>query len=411
MIKLKHLHYGWIMVIMAAFILATFSIMVYTFGVFLRPLTTEFNWDRGALSAAFSLHMLVSGGLGILTGKLSDKYGPRPLVTISGLLGGLGFLLMSQITMLWQLYLIWGLFMGVSGACSVIPVMSTIPRWFAKKRGIAIGIASTGLGLGGVIFPPLAQWLISAYGWQQAFISLGLIMLIVMIPLAQFMKHSPQRVGLSQYGEDRDTGDKQSSDLAIKGLSLTEAVKTSPLWFFGLIQFCFIFTLMVILTHIVPHTVDIGIVSLVGATMVSTIAVASLAGRNLIGIISDKVGARTALTYCLFTITLALVWLLFAREIWMLYIFAGIFGVAFGGMAPLQTLVIAELFGIGYLGIILGNIMLLGTIGGALGAPIAGTIFDISGSYNLAFIICVVISISAIILSLILLKAKAWHSC
>jgi len=397
------------MVVMAAFILATFTLVVYTFGVFLRPLTMEFDWDRGALSGAFSLHMLVTGGLSILTGKFSDKYGPRLLVTIGGLLAGTGFILLSQITLLWQVYLIWGLLMGIGGACCFIPVMSTIPRWFAKKRGTAVGLAGIGFSLGGLISPTLAQWLISNYGWQQAFIVLGLIMIVLMVPLAQYMKHSPQRMGISRYGEDLATEDNPSPALAARGLSFTEAVKTSRFWLYGLIHFCFLFIIQVIFTHIVSHAVDIGILAIVAASMVSTIAGSSLIGRSFIGIVCDKVGARPALTFCLVMTTSALIWLLFAREIWMLYVFAIIFGVAFGGIAPLQILVLAEFFGLDSLGIIFGTIMLIGTIGGSFGPPVAGAIFDTSGSYSLAFTICVIINVVAVILSLILFKTKAWQ--
>ena len=149
---------------------------------------------------------------------------------------------------------------------------------------------------------------------------------------------------------------------------------------------------------------------MVAASIMSAIAACSLIGRNLMGIICDKVGARRGLIICLVMITLAITWLLFGREIWMFYCFAVIYGIAYGGIAVIQTLVLAELFGLGYLGIIFGNIMLIGTVGGSFGPPIAGAIFDTSGSYNLAFMLCLAISILAIIISLILLKAKTWSS-
>ena len=145
--KLKNLHYGWVMVIMAACIMAIHALPIYTFGVFLVPLTTKFNWERGALSGAYSVYMLLGGFLALLSGRLSDKYGPRILVTLNGLLTGIGFLLLTQINSLWQVYLIWGLFMGVAGSCCFIPLLSAIPKWFTKKRGLAKGLTVTGYGL------------------------------------------------------------------------------------------------------------------------------------------------------------------------------------------------------------------------------------------------------------------------
>lgn len=407
--RLKHVHYGWVMVLTAACALGVQAIRFYAFGIFLVPLTTELNWDRGALSGAPALAWLIGGFLSVLTGRLSDKYGPRVLVTISGLLTGMAFLLMSQVSALWQVYLVWGLLMGLGGACIYIPVISTIPRWFAQRRGIAIGITYTGFGLGAIIAPPLAERLISSYGWQQAFVLLGLITLIIIIPLAQFMKHSPQRLGLMPYGESETIEDEQSSALAAGEFSLKEAIRTGRFWLFSSILVCFYYCLQVIIVHIAPHAIDIGIPGIVAASTLSIIGGSSIFGRLSIGFISDRIGSRRALTACLILAGLALVWLLFANVIWVFYIFAVVFGLAYGGIVPLETAVTAELFGVKSLGIILASLELLPAIGAASGAPLAGSIFDVTGSYSLAFLISTIISVLAIILSLILLRAKGWR--
>ncbi len=407
--KLKHLHYGWVMVVIATFINIAHAFMIYTFGIFLRPLTLEFDWDRGELSGAFSIFMLMSGVLSILSGKLCDRYGPRLLVTISGLLAGMGFLLMSQVNSLWQVYLIWGLLMGISSGCCYIPVLSTIPRWFRKRRGIAMGLTATGAGLGGMISPPLAQLLISSYGWQQASIVLCLIVAIIIIPLAQFMKHSPQRIGLRPYGEDINVEDPKTPASDTEGFSFKQTIKTGRFWFYGLLVSFYLFIVQVIITHIAPYAIDTGIPAMVAASVLSVLSATSLIGRNLTGFICDKAGGRLTQSACLTLITLALIWLLFARETWMLYLFAAVIGIAIGGMGPLLAIVTAELFGLSSLGVILGSVFLFRMIGGALGAPLAGSIFDVTGNYSLAFLICVIIGALAIILSLALLKAKGWR--
>jgi len=271
---------------------------------------------------------------------------------------------------------------------------------------MAIGITVAGFGLGGLISPLLAQWLISDYGWRQAFRILGLIAFTIMFPLAQFMKHSPQRIGLRPYGESGTIEDKQSLASTAEGFSFKQAIKTGRFWLFGSIMVCFFFVQQVIVVHIVPYAVDIGILAIVAAGILSIIPAASVIGRLSIGFISDRIGTRQALTACVVTVTLALTWLLLGKEIWMLYVFAVIFGVAYGGKVSLQPLVPGELFGLSSLGIILGTLMFCGTIGGALGPPLAGTIFDVTGGYNLALLICVIMGALAIILSLILLKAK-----
>ena len=385
---------------------AAHGIVMYTFGVFLIPLTTEFNWERGVLSGVYSTFLLTLGIFSILTGRLSDKYGPRILLTIAGILMGTGFLLLSQINSLWQAYLIWALFIGVGGSCLWVPLVSTIPRWFAKKRGIAIGLTIAGFGLGGIIGPPLVQRLISIYDWRQSYLILGSILFIMIIPLAQFMKHSPQRIGLEPYGKGKNTKAASSPSPAEGAIPATPAIRTSRFWIWGLLLFSLFFSAQVVLVHIVPHATDIGISPILAASILSIIAGCSVIGQLSVGLISNKIGGRLLLVACTSLVTLALIWFPFAREIRIFYMPAAMLGLAYGSIILLQSFITAELFGLSSLGMILGGLTLLTTIGEFLGGPIAGSIFDITGSYNLAFLISVIFSALAIILSLILLKVK-----
>jgi len=192
----------------------------------------------------------------------------------------------------------------------------------------------------------------------------------------------------------------------MNGLSFSQAIRTSQFWLFGLIQTCALFCLVTIMIHIVPHATDIGIPEVTAAGILSFVAAISIIGRLIIGFISDKVGGKLVLTICLSLITLALVWLLFAREIWMFYVFAALFGFANGGFTTLLPVVSAELFGLVSLGVIIGGLAIFATLGEALGAPLSGTIFDITGSYKLAFLIGIGGCTVAVILSLVLLKSK-----
>jgi len=406
--KLKQIHHSWVMVILAVLAMAANAIAIYSFGIFLIPITTAFGWDRGTLSAANSVTMLVSGVLAILAGRLCDKYGPRPLITASGILATIGYLLMSQISSLWHVYLVWGLIMGISFACCTIPVTSTIPRWFTKRRGLALGLTMVGFGLGAMIWPPLSQLLISSYGWRQAFIILGIIAFIIFIPVAQFMKHSPQRMGLRPYGESANT-DTKSPSVTMEGLSLKQSIKTGRFWVFGLTQFCFLFIVQTIVVHLAPYAIDTGIVAVIAASIVSIMGTVTIIGRLGIGLVADRVGARTALTISFTMLTLAMIWLLFTRELWTFYVFAVIAGIAYGGESAVLSLVPADLFGLKYLGVISAVTMLCGTIGASIGMPLAGTIFDVTGSYHIAFIICVAVGILAVALSLILLRSKGYE--
>ncbi len=404
--KLKNVHYAWVTVVICVFILAAVGFTFYPFGVFLKPITIEFGWDRGALSGALSLCIIVGGVLGILSGRLSDRFGPRPIITIGGLLCGVAFLLLSQINALWHVYLILGILLGIGSAFCLIPIMPIIPRWFTKRRGIAMGITMAGMGLGGVITPLLTQWFIDAYGWRWSCIILGLSTLIIIIPLAQFLKHSPQQVGLKPYGGDEIIEDKQSQSSAMGGGSFRQAIRSRGFWLFGLIQTCALFCLATVMIHIVAHASDIGIPAVTAAGILSFVAASSIIGRLVIGFLSDRIGGRIVLTVCLILITLALIWLLFAEESWMFYLYVVVQGLSFASIVTLLPVLTAELFGLKSLGVIMGTLIFVGIIGEAIGPTLTGSIFDITGSYRVAFLVCIGVIAATVILSLVLLRYK-----
>jgi MFS family permease len=393
------------MVFSAVGILATYALTIYSFGIFLRPITEQFNWDRGALSAALSIGMLVSGPLSIFTGRLSDRHGPRLLVTGSGLLTGTAFMLMSQVSALWHVYLLYGVAMALGGSGCIVPVSSTIPRWFHRRRGVAIGLTWTGIGLGGIVTPLLAQGLISGYGWREAYVVLGAANLIIVMLLAQTLRRDPQQMGLRPYGE-KETPAGEPATPPSPGLTLKQAIRTGRFWLFGLVMLGFVFTMQVMMAHITPHAIDVGVPAGPAASVVSIWAATSLIGRNLAGFVADRIGAARSVALHLTAMALTIVWLLFAREPWTFYVFAAVYGIAYGGVVPMQTLMAGELFGLRSLGMIVASLMMLGSAGGALGPPLAGAIFDATGEYQIAFLISLGLIILAIILSVILTRSR-----
>ena len=402
---LNRIYYGWVVVIAGAFILSTCAFALFTFGVFLRPLTMEFGWERGPLSLATAITFGVAGLAGLATGKLCDRYGPRIIVTLGGIIMGAGLLLMAHVTTLVQVYIFWGLFLGLAQSCCSLPIFSTIPRWFVQKRGIAVSIPFAGFGIGSIVFPLLAQILISAYGWQNAAIILGIIALVITIPMAQLTRKDPAEMKLSPYGESAGPEENKKGNWN-KGLSLTESLRTVPFWIFGTIEFLWLFSQQTVTIHIVSQATDKGIPELVAASILSMIGGTTFAGMISMGFISDKLGARKSLSLCLILGTLAFVWFFFAGRIWSFYLFAFAFGLATGGTKPLDMLVTSELFGLKSLGIILGALMLCGTMGGALGPAFAGYMYDITGNYNVVLITLVLFSMIATILALVLLKYR-----
>ncbi len=390
----------------ASFVFATNALSIYGFGVFLTPLTQEFDWDRGELSAAFSAGILVAGFLSTITGRISDRYGPRGLVAIGGTAMAVGFFLMSLVNSLWQVYLIWGIFLGLGIGGTVAPLNTAIPRWFnAAKRGIAVAIPSAGFGVGSVLAPLLVQWLLTLFDWRQAFIVLGVLRLVIALPLTPFMKRDPREVGLRPFGDRKSVTDI-SVDTSVTGISFMQAMRSRRFWFFAMTHFGFGFCLQMIIVHTVPNAIDVGMSAVVAASILSIVAAASILGMLSAGFVTDRLGSTRLLSICLIVTAVALAWLIIATDAWMFYLFAAVYGFFYGAVIPLWTLVSAELFGFKSLGSIFGTVLLLGTIGGAIGTPMSGLIFDLTGSYDIAFIIAAGVSMLTIVSSLLLRRYR-----
>ncbi len=398
-------HHSWLMVAFCALVLAVMAIRIYSFGVFLVPLTAEFNWGRGALSGANAVGVPVTAITAILAGRFSDRFGPRALVTTFGVVTTAGFVLLSRVESLWQVYLILGLLMPIGLACCFFPVMSTVPRWFAEKQATAIGITLTGMAIGAVVWPPLTQWLIDLGGWRQAFFVLGVITSVTAIPIAQFLRHSPGRVGLRPYGRSVVAAKDGEPALVSQGLSLGEAARTRHLWLWVPILFSHFFVFSIILVHITAYAIDQGIPAMMAATTLSIIAGVSILGRLMTGPLSDRLGGpRKVISGCLVLLTVALLFLLTGTGSWFFYTFAAISGLAFGIFVVLETAVPAELFGTRSLGTIMGTLALFSYAGGAVGQTIAGVIHDATGSYQIPFVVSSALIVLAGIFGLPLMR-------
>jgi MFS family permease len=365
---------------------------------------TEFGWTRAMTSGGFSLSWIVHGLLGVIMGRLTDRIGPRLVLTICGFLLGLGYLLMSQISAVWQMYLFYGVIIGAGMGGSWVPIVSTVARWFAKRRSMMTGIVMTGVSIGTLITPPVASRLISAYDWRISFIIAGSVVLVVVVLVAQLLKRDPTQVGQRPYGENET--ENQEQVLETYSLSLREAVHTKQFWltsgiFFG-IGFC-AYTMM---THIVLHAIDLGFSSITAANILATIGGLSIVGRVVLGSVADRIGNRQVFIIGFILMSASLFWLVPVKEVWGLYLSAVIFGFAFG-CATSESPLVAELFGLSSHGLILGVINLIGfTFGAAVGPFIAGYIFDMTNTYKLAFIVCAAVGIAALILTVLLRPIK-----
>ncbi len=369
-----------------------------SFGVFLTPLHAEFGWSRMAISAAYSVGCFVSGTCAIIFGRICDKYGPREILTIGGVVFGAGFLLMSTLDSLWQLYFFFGLLVCMLPDPTVGLLFSTTARWFVKKRALVTGVVGIGIGLGIMLIPLLASYLISNHGWRYAYSLMGIIAIVCIVPLAQVLRRDPSKKGLRPYGEQQVSPEQ----LGESGFSLQEAMKKKQLWIVAAILFLILYCSDTLLIHIIPYAMDSGISSINSASLVAIIGGVSIAGRVIIGGIGDKIGYRRALVITFIIMVASLLWLYQAEGLWQLRLVMIIYGFAHGGSLALMAPLLAELFGTRALSSLFGIVLFFGTAGAGTGPIVAGRIYDVTNSYQSAFLIMIIASIVGLILALLL---------
>lgn len=393
------LYYGYIIVIVSFIILMVSLGLFFSFGVFFKPLLLEFGLDRAATSSIVSLCMIMTGLLGIVMGRVNDKLGPRIVLTFCGLLIGIGYLLMSKVSDVWHLYLVYGLLLGVGLSGMMVPLMSTIARWFAKKRSTMTGIVLSGVGTGIFILPPVVSRLVSLYDWRTAYLIMGVITLVVIVLAAQFLRRDPSAI--KQPGNIDGNNYEHELTVGTEGLSLKDAFQTRQFWF-ALVLFFFLgFCRFTITVHIIPHAIEMGLSAISAANVLATIGGASIIARPSIGVLADKIGNRRMFIIGFVLTLLAFVLLIPAKMVWMLFSIAILISVNYG-LTAAESPLVAGLFGLKALGIIFGVVGLGYTIGASLGPLLAGYIYDTTDSYTFAFLLCAVLSTIGILISLLL---------
>ena len=357
---------------------------MFAYGVFFKEFQAEFSWSRATISGASSLAFLIMGSVGILAGRLNDRIGPRVLIVTSAGFLGLGYLLMSRLQTPWQLYVMYGVLAGIGFSTHDVITLSTVARWFVKRRGVMSGVVKVGTGFGQLLGPMIATLLLANFGWRNANLIIGTVILIALVAAAQLMRRDPQGMGLLPDG-GRELAGGRTAAAGEQGFSLKEAVRMKQFWIICITEFAVLGCLLTVVVHIVPFGRDLGLAPAYAAGVLSTIGGVSILGRIVMGAANDRIGGRRALIICLIVLFCSFVWLHFATEAWMLFLFAAIYGFAHGGFFTVVSPMVAELFGIGSHGVLFGIILFSGTLGGAFGPLMAGRVFDVTGSYRMVF--------------------------
>jgi MFS family permease len=387
---------------------------IFTFGVLFPELEREFGWSRTAISGASSFAFFLMGVCAVFMGRAVDRFGPRAVLSGAGILVGLGYCLFYQISDIWELYVYYGLLFGVGIAAHDVGTLSTIARWFQRRRGLMTGIVKAGGGVGQVLVPICAALLIAGPGWRVACLSLGLTVIILQVGAAQFLKRGPALLGLRPDGdapedcapeENGSTADAKRQTGEEVGLTFKQAIRSPILWQLCLAKFCDLFCLFTIIIHIVPHAVDHGLAPTTAAAVLSTIGATSILGRLVLGAAFDRIGARRSLIACFTVLALSLVLLQFAGSGWALFLFALIYGPAHGGFFTITSPSVAVFFGTKAHGTLFGLVVSGGTFGDTLGPLVAGALFDGTGSYGIAFALLLGVSLLGLLVASTLPRA------
>lgn len=388
--------YGWV-VVAAAFAVgfAGFG-SAYAFSAFVAPLQRDFAASRGSVALVFSVAGFLYFSLGVVSGPLADRWGSRRLAVFGMLLAGVGLALASAARSLTEVYLAYGLGIGVGVGCAFVPALGAVQRWFARRRGFASGLAVSGVGVGTLVMPPFASFLISDVGWREAYVVIGCIVAVVGAGMALMIEDHPGGRGL---GPDGDPVTVDSRSMRPTGASVREAIRSRR--FIGLYAACSIcsFALFVPFVHLVPYALDHGVSKSTALLLLGGIGVGSTAGRFVLGGLADRMGRGVGLMLMFVGMAFAFAIWAFSKSLWPLAFFAIVYGVFYGGFISLLPALVTDYFGGRNISSIIGILYTSVAVGTLVGPSTAGFVYDLSHSYAVPIVasICANLIAAAIV--------------
>lgn len=380
----ERVFYGWYVVAAAFAVMFIGFGSAYTFSAFVAPLQQEFAASRGSVSLVFSLAGFLYFGLGIISGPLADRWGARPLAIVGMVCVCTGLMLAGLARTLPEVYLAYGLGIGLGAGFSYVPVLGAVQRWFLKRRGFASGLAVSGIGVGTLIMPLAAALLIDFVGWRYAYLCLGAFALVAGVGMSLLLDDDPSQRGLAPDGEfGKPTLDKA----AVPGATVGEAIRSRT--FIVLYIACIIssFGVFVPFVHLVPYAVDHGAAKTTAALLLGCIGVGSTAGRFILGGLADRMGRSRALFAGFAAMGASLLIWFASSTFWGLAVFAFAFGVSYGGWVAVMPAVVMDYFGGRSVSGIIGALYTSVALGTLVGPTAAGYAYDLTGSYTFPILV------------------------
>ncbi len=393
--RLSETYHGWWIVAAVTLLLTLGSgITFWTFTVYIPPLEDELGWSRAEISVAFSLGILISGLIGPFVGIWIDSHGGRSSILIGSVLTGACYLLLGTVDSLWQFYLIYGLSAVFRTFMFFIPLQSLLMRWFDRRRGLAMSIATSGFSLGGVIFLPLISLLVDAAGWRATHVISGVLLIAIFVPLTFLVLcNGPEGEAANIERPIRDEtkpGSQNSNESSkpVRNWSLEEALHSRAFWLLSVAFMMFFMGRVSFSVHSVPFFESRDISAGTAAALISYSAVVSLVTRVFFGVLADRARDVRALTVGVSLLQVAAMAIVLApTSPLVLTSFVLLWGTAAGGGPLLEPLLISRTFGARAFGSLLGALIAVETAGDFIGPILGGLIFDATGSYTTAFIV------------------------
>lgn len=399
--------YGWV-IVAVTFVTMAIGVNARTaFSLFFPSIVDEFHWERGLTAGAFSFGFVVSAILSPLIGRMMDRFGPRVVMETGVLLMAAGLLLAPLTTEVWHLYLTMGLLVGGGSVCLSYTGQSLyLPNWFVRQRGLAMGLAFAGVGIGSIIMFPWIGYVIAHAGWRSASTALGILMLVVLVPINLMVRKRPQDMGLMPDGDDhsdsvamqarRPTVVIVDPAWAATDWTLSRALRTAPFWWLSLGFFCGLYSWYAVQVHQTKYLVEVGFSSNVAVWALGLVSLLGIPSQIVLGALSDRIGREWIWTIsglgfiiCL----VALIGLAYVPSMTLVYLMIVAQGLIGYGSTSVMAAVVVEIFEGKQYGSIFGTIMLAGLAGGAAGPWITGLLHDWYGDYTGAFLLAIAFSL------------------
>jgi MFS family permease len=394
--------YGWI-IVAVTFVTMAIGVNARTaFSLFFPPILNEFGWEQGVTAGAFSFGFVVSGVVAPLIGRLMDRAGPRAVMEVGVALMAGGLLLAPLTSQPWHLYLTIGVMVGAGSVCLGYSGQSLfLPNWFIRRRGLAIGLAFAGVGIGSMTLLPWVQHLIEQTGWRTACTAMGTMVLVVLAPINLLLRKRPEDIGLRP---DGDAAPSESAkpvsyvvdpDWAGIDWTLRRALRTARFWWLAIGYFGGLYIWYAVQVHQTKFLLDIGFSSGVAVWALGVVSLLGIPGQILLGHVSDRVGREWIWTASCFGFAIcfaALIALKSFPSLALVYVMVLAQGALGYGLTSIMGAVVLEIFQGRHFGSIFGSVMLAALAGGAAGPFVTGFLHDVSGSYTLAFAIGIAVS-------------------